>query len=294
MINFITVDNGVGLSADMRILADSLGIKYNFIDFKSNVSARGDTNVFFEVINKRHLHSLNKNILIPNPEWFASEWLGLLYMFDAVYCKTKHCYETFKKYVGDKAIYTGWTSEDRYLNVDKHSGGFLHTAGKSETKGTRNTIKAFDLVNASLIVTTNKHDSLHTKIPNVKIVDYRLNETNFRQLQNMMLFHVCCSEYEGFGHYINEAKSTGAIIISTDAAPMNELCTKDFSILCQADKYRLMGIVDTWSVPFQNIARAVNECLSLTDAEKKRMSEDSRQSYLDNDKNFRTKIKEIW
>jgi hypothetical protein len=33
MINFISVDNGVGLSRDMKLFAEVAGIKYNFVDF---------------------------------------------------------------------------------------------------------------------------------------------------------------------------------------------------------------------------------------------------------------------
>lgn len=299
MINFISVDNGVGLSRDMRLLGDVLGIKYNFIDFNSNRAVvNGKINVFFEVINKHHLNSLGRNILVPNPEWFASEWLGLLSKFDAVFCKTRHCQEVFSKYVGDKAIYTGWTSEDRYtpLEVAKNRN-FLHTAGKSETKGTKNTLKAFTLDGmdkAALIVTSNKNYSWLKGTENIKVVNNRLNESSFKYLQNAIQFHVCCSEYEGFGHYINEAKSTGAIIITTNAAPMSEMCDKSFSMLCKADKYRLMGIVDTWSVGASEIANAVIKCRNLSDKQVAEMSEASRQSFIDNDNLFRAKIKEVW
>lgn len=299
MINFISVDNGVGLSRDMKLLGDALGIKYNFIDFNSKKTApRGQTNVFFEVVNKHQLNSLSRNILIPNPEWFASEWITLLPMFDAVFCKTKHCQQVFSKYVGNKAIYTGWTSEDRYKKIDIiKNGNFLHTAGKSETKGTKNTVKAFGsstVANSALIVTSNKRYSWLKDTSNVKVVSNRMNEESFKYLQNAFQFHICCSEYEGFGHYINEAKSTGAIIITTDAAPMNELCTDDFAIFCEAEKYRLMGIVDTWNVRPESITNAVIRCRNLSEKQIKTMSEASRQSFLDNDKEFRTKIKEVW
>jgi hypothetical protein len=44
-----------------------------------------------------------------------------------------------------------------------------------------------------------------------------------RQLQAGSGVHICISEREGFGHYINEARAAGALVVSTDHTPMSEL-----------------------------------------------------------------------
>jgi glycosyltransferase involved in cell wall biosynthesis len=44
-----------------------------------------------------------------------------------------------------------------------------------------------------------------------------------RRLQLEMPVHVCTSEREGFGHYINEARAAAAAVLSTDHPPMSEL-----------------------------------------------------------------------
>ena len=36
------------------------------------------------------------------------------------------------------------------------------------------------------------------------------------------MVHICPSAREGFGHYINEARSVGAVVLTIDAAPMSE------------------------------------------------------------------------
>lgn len=46
-----------------------------------------------------------------------------------------------------------------------------------------------------------------------------------RTFQSEHPIHICASEREGFGHYINEARAAGAFIISTDHPPMNEFVT---------------------------------------------------------------------
>ena len=46
--------------------------------------------------------------------------------------------------------------------------------------------------------------------------------------------HICTSQMEGFGHYINEARASSALIITLDAPPMNELVDSSFGILIPA------------------------------------------------------------
>ena len=54
--------------------------------------------------------------------------------------------------------------------------------------------------------------------------------------------HVCPSSREGFGHYINEARSVSAVIITVDAPPMNEFVTNATSgILIPALGLRQIG-----------------------------------------------------
>ena len=50
-----------------------------------------------------------------------------------------------------------------------------------------------------------------------------LDDPALRVLQNSHLFHVCLSQTEGWGHSIVEAMSTGAVTLTVDAPPMNEL-----------------------------------------------------------------------
>ena len=43
--------------------------------------------------------------------------------------------------------------------------------------------------------------------------------------------HICTSSAEGFGHHINEARAIGALIITLDAPPMNELIDSSSGVL---------------------------------------------------------------
>lgn len=45
----------------------------------------------------------------------------------------------------------------------------------------------------------------------------------FSKLTAEAAFLMCPSLAEGYGHYINQARAAGAVIVTTDAPPMNEL-----------------------------------------------------------------------
>lgn len=70
------------------------------------------------------------------------------------------------------------------------------------------------------------HENKWDLPPNVRFHSKLPSET-LRQMCNRAVVHLCPSSYEGFGHYLNEARSAGAVIISTNAAPMNELVGDD-------------------------------------------------------------------
>ena len=63
-----------------------------------------------------------------------------------------------------------------------------------------------------------------------------LDDAALRTLQNSHRFHLCLSEAEGWGHYIAEALSVGAITLTCDAAPMNELVTAERGLLVAAGR----------------------------------------------------------
>src|SRR6202035_4154832 len=61
-----------------------------------------------------------------------------------------------------------------------------------------------------------------------------LGDEALRALQNAHRFHLCLSEAEGWGHYIAEALSVGAVTFTCDAPPMNELVSAGRGVLVGA------------------------------------------------------------
>ena len=68
-------------------------------------------------------------------------------------------------------------------------------------------------------------------LPNVNYQTDYVPENQLRQLENDCEVHVIPSQAEGYGHVIGEAMSCAAVVVTTDAPPMNELVTPERGVL---------------------------------------------------------------
>jgi hypothetical protein len=120
-------------------------------------------------------------------------------------------------------------------------------------------------------------------------IDY-LDDATLRQLQNAHRFHLCPSEAEGFGHHLMEALGIGAVVLATDAAPMNELVTPDRGLLIPVARTRREGLVDLALVERPGIEQAVAQALDLDAARCVALGARARAFFLDNDRAFRQRL----
>ena len=72
------------------------------------------------------------------------------------------------------------------------------------------------------VVQAERHARRGPVAPNIEHHIGYLDDNALRWLQNRHQFHVCPSQAEGYGHHLVEALSVGAVVLATDAAPMNE------------------------------------------------------------------------
>ena len=120
-------------------------------------------------------------------------------------------------------------------------------------------------------------------------IDY-LDGAELARLQNAHRFHLCPSEAEGFGHYLVEALGVGAVVLATDAAPMNELVTPERGLLVPWTRSDRRGLVDFHFVDAAGIEAAVERALALTADECERIGQAAREFFLDNDRRFRANL----
>ncbi len=309
-LRIISRDNGVGLSRDMRLMAEVLqaaGRRVQVAGFGGNLGRhvceaglwlerglRGPvhTQIFSERVYRRCLPLARRNLLVPNPEWFLPKWRRHLHRFEHVLCKTRHAEAAFQA-LGCRTHYIGFTSQDRYDPAVARCRAFFHLAGRSRRKGTEVLLQAWQQHPEWPLLTVVQHPAVAATAVRASNIDHRigyLDDDALRQLQNAHQFHICPSETEGFGHYLMEALSVGAVTLATDGEPMNELVDAGRGIPIRPAASALEGLVRSWQVDVAGIETAVDAALALDPAQCAQLGAAARAFFLHNDREFRTRL----
>jgi glycosyltransferase involved in cell wall biosynthesis len=109
-------------------------------------------------------------------------------------------------------------------------------------------------------------------------------------LQNGAVFHLCTSETEGWGHYIPEAMSVGAVVIATDVAPMNEQVTPDRGLLIAAHARRRQHLAMTYAFDETALEAVVAQALSMDAARREALGHAARAWFLQNKQGFPARL----
>jgi hypothetical protein len=254
--------NGVGLSRDFDLLAEALracgcevalygcerrdrkrrrGLLTRLVArarrLRTMLPAAGtryDINLMLEHMWPQFLHQAARNVLVPNPEWFDRRDLGFLGAADCVWAKTALAEQLFAAR-GCHTARIGFDSIDRYQPGIPRQSRFLHLAGRSPLKGTARLLalwRRHPEWPVLTIVQDREADAGHADgAANIVFHPGFLPDEVLRSLQNAHRFHLCTSEAEGWGHYIAESMSVGAVTFTSDGPPMNELVSAERGVL---------------------------------------------------------------
>lgn len=281
-INIITHCNGAGLVTDYDLLSSALTQRGHHVqgyEWHDKKIPSADINIFFEYIPHEPSLSLI-NWFVPNPEWFLNRFEDLS-PFDFILCRTHEVESIFKKH-NQKTFFLGFTSPDCYHpEIPKDYSKILHLGGFSSQKGTQTILNIWkeNPLLPELHLITHLNWQFPAPLHNLKLFTQRLNQSDLRYIQNHCGIHLCPSETEGFGHYIMEGMSTGAVILTTNAPPMNEfinepLCLVPFSKVAQ-QRLATCYFVDPNYLESQIVS--VNQ-LSKEDLE--RIGKENREKFL--------------
>ena len=238
----VTNLNGIGLQRDFEIISavlTELGHEVTGIQFdapphdpatKEVTEQKYDLAIYLEVIPRNLLDLAPARWAFLNPEWMTPEILKTAQRhMDKVFAKTREGQRILEPLFPERVFYTGFACRDQYLPNVQRQPWFLHVGGNSAIRGTREVMDAWrwkkngERLEAHLIVISSLPDVLpDDELPNVVVLS-KISEEKLRELQNTCLYHIYPSATEGFGHALHESESVGAIILTTNAPPMNEM-----------------------------------------------------------------------
>ena len=268
--NIISWDSG-GLGVDIDVLTRALVRAGCSVDFKGRPERRPrgrlrslamtggalirrvaahaglfryDVNFFIESVFPEYLPTAKVNCLFVNPEWFRDANLAHLPRLRVLLCKTPGGVEAMRTLpVACREV--GFTSPDRRLAVP-HDGVLrcLHIAGQSAVKGSEAVVEVWarhpEWPRLTVVRRRTRYGgSAAPPLPQLPNVDYlldRVPDDELQALQNSSAIHVQPSLAEGYGHVIAEAMSCGALVITTDASPMNELVGAERGLLVKVSR----------------------------------------------------------
>lgn len=310
-VRIVARDNGFGLSRDLRLVADTLraaGIEVQtlamsgdhvrnalhlaWLRARQRWRGRPDLQILLERTYPRSLPLAPRNVLIPNPEWTDAAAQTVLPRFTAIACKTRHAMEIFAAR-GCATRYIGFTSADRLDAGIAREQRFFHLAGRSAAKGTQAVLAAWrrhpDWPPLT-VVQSARTAQPGPAAPNISHHVGHVDDAQLRAWQNSHRFHLCPSETEGFGHYIVEALSVGAIVLTTDGAPMNELVTPARGLLIAPERSATLNLSPQYFVTPEAVEDAVERALALAADEVAAMAAAAREFFVSNDLAFRQRL----
>jgi len=324
-LRLIGKSNGVGLSRDLELLGAQLHASGCEVtpypcerrDRKRRRSAltrlamrisrwravaprpRYDVNVMLEHIWPQFVQQARCNVLVPNPEWTDRRDLAMLGIADRVWAKTAEAAQLFVAR-GCRVVRIGFDSEDRYDRSVPRLSQFLHLAGRSPLKGTQRLLALWqrhpEWPRLTLLQDSAQGDGERQQARRqpgpANIVQQHgfASDQELRQLQNSHRFHLCLSEAEGWGHYIAEAMSVGALAFTSDAAPMNELVSNERGVLVAARVGERHNLARIARFDEAALEAAIARALALDTTQLDAIGAAARRWFLDNKHGFAARI----
>ncbi|OQS07869.1 hypothetical protein THRCLA_00142 [Thraustotheca clavata] len=272
-------------------------------------------------------------ILMPNVEMYELKETQYL-QFDYILCKTKDAYNRLTKWFNDNEnprnatlLYVQHTSSDPSTLARTYSQShsdftikpkdfenitFFHANGHSAQKSTKNIFQCWQKrpdfptldVYSMYSGTKEEFDQVFGSAgapPNVRFhYGEDIDAPHFGRLLLEASTILCPSKMEGFGHYINQARASGAVVLTTDGTPMNELVDDNSGVLIHAyamnpNPNQLLsqyGAME-WDVPSEDICAAVNKVLAMSPTEREVIGLNGRRRYEQQVVDFRNNMNNL-
>ncbi len=187
-----------------------------------------DLMISFETVARHLFPAAPIHFLFVNPEWLLPDTLPLVDKhFAKIFTKTREGQRLLEPTLPGRVFFTGFVSQDQFDPTVPRQNKFLHIAGEGVVH--RNTAAVVDsfrwmrngkAIDADLIVVSSVYKA---DVPERVTVLPRVDDQELKRLQNSCRFHLQPSAVEGFGHILRESLSVNAVLLTTAAAPMDEI-----------------------------------------------------------------------
>ena len=315
-VNLVAFENGVGNSRDVQLLKAALtklgahvtltqvtrharrrrklsvvrvwsALRRWWSSRSPHTMRRYDLTVMLEHIWPEQAYSGARCVVVPNPEFFDRHDQRSLSLVDGVWAKTRCTEALFATRASVQ--YIGFDSVDRISPEVMRQPTFLHLAGRSRMKGTPLLLKMWAQHPAwptLHVVHSLSHSASRIEAANIHYYTEYLDDAALRLMQNQSLYHVCTSQTEGWGHYIAEAAAVGAIVLATDAPPMNELVDVQRGFLISSEPIGKQNLATTYGCSVIALENVIQRVIGLSTTEQERYSAAARAWFLKNSAEF--------
>ena len=254
-----------------------------------------DVNFFDETIFPEYIPMARVNCLFVHPEWFRDQNLAHLPRIDFILAKTPSGVDACRG-LPAACRNVNFTSPDKRIAGFVRSGPLrcLHLAGQSAVKGSEAVVDAWSRHPEwpELIVVRRARryggDAAPPlpALPNVRYETDYVSDERLRELQNECEVHVIPSQAEAYGHVIGEAMACGALVVTTDAAPMNELVTRDRGMLVRVERSEPMSRSTRNYIDVADLEAQLSAAFAMTPERRAELGRNARAWYEAQDRRF--------
>lgn len=249
--------------------------------------------IHLENIVYKKCYRNENHILIPNQEWFEPGGVSLLRFMKAVWCKSYFAENIFRE-LGCKTHYIGFCSaiNQQFFGLPKQRDYFLSRVGKSRFRGAELLMGLWAQHPEWPLLKIVMHaDRIPENYPsNVECIVSPEDINVYHHLASSSLFHIYMTEMEGFGHSIVEAMGYGALLLVTNAPPMNEILDSDCALMVDATYAGQKILSPRFSALPAALESAVLEVMQLNEQRLATISANAVQRYQQLREDFPEKL----
>ena len=277
--------------------------------------SQAEINFFVEVINPALFMYAAKNIWIPNPEWTYQTWAPYMRMVDEIWVKTREAEKLFYDVAHTspmehpiKIRYVGWTSIDKVQPDKKNYHKAIVPVGKNVWRNPKPIIQAYMRIQQAdpnrfshlpelHIVYSPQHMNLPPipeSIASKCIIHAEvMKEKDYDELLQECGLCICMSASEGFGHAVNEAMSTGSVLMLSPIDAFRELTQNAIWVSNSKVTPHPQCLGNLEDVDVASIVEALQMYMTTQLLWKRSMGNFNRSEYEERHQNFVTRMEGI-